>query len=325
MNDKPAKDDDSSQEGSQDLVPVEPREPERRTPDVPALPQRVTPGYMPESLPRDDGGPLESPFPTGTISFMQDVREAVLALKLSGSNVHKRSIRSGVLGAVLEKVDALADALAGMFEVQAMGSGASVYLEFVHPPHEGEQLSPLGPGAPRSVEVGQQIHDLIAVVVAANTDQPLTSKSDEVMTRAQALPIKASDAYLELLKIIGRYELDAAWLAREREPVELSWRAARQARSTLEMTSETERKQDAFEGTLYQINSTNTRFRLRPPAKSRRVIIGSFSESVRDELRSAWGRKVVATLAFDERTVLRTGEPERDRYELLSIDEVLDD
>jgi len=308
--------------------PTPPAEVEQDESEVPAETAAQKPGrYLDPRRPRDEDGPIESPFPVGSIRFMSEVREAVLALKLSGRSVRSGSINSALIGPVLTRIGDLAESLRASFDVEGLGSGASVFINFVHPSDEGEQFDyeSAGParvasenpeaGQPRSVEVAQ---DLIALVEVSTSEA-----EGALMDEVRRLPAQASQAYVELVKLLGAQHIDAAWLARDRRPVVLSAAEARRAHATLEVTTQPYPRDALVVGTLYQINSDNTKFRLRPEDGGK-VIIGRFTGQVQPEIREAWGKKVEARLRFRERVKERTGEALRDQYELVEIDRILE-
>lgn len=146
---------------------------------------------------------------------------------------------------------------------------------------------------------------------------PQLATDEKLIERARELGERVAKDYLDLLNLLITEQI-ALGMRSSRTSTFISPDRAERSRTVLDRTGPSSQETFRVIGTLYEAEAIRRGFRLDPDEEGQRVIQGTFPDQMREAIRQAWGRRVVAEVERTEKTLARSTQP-RVSWELVGL------
>lgn len=279
----------------------------------------------------------ENPFSTETVRYA--VADEMLGVRLRGSPISKTRVPTGVVGPFLYRFHFLVHSIAvrlaggdsgrrgpltdvpgaGLLAVTEMAFGRSVTFHMALAEPEQTSLTESGDVASITADAVNVLSELVVHSASGNFE----SLYENTRPYGRRVGVELG----HLLGVLVNRDVAALWqFPQHAMAIELTPPRARYARELLVVEDVPTRRQEKFQGLLYEVNSKERGFRLETRGTGTEVveINGTYPEDLRGRLKDAWDQEVVIGVLAIEHRLLRQIEPERIDYELVEVVEILD-
>lgn len=249
--------------------------------------------------------PGREEYETGTIQFLVDEPDEVLAVSLEGPRLRDQRLPTRIAARFAGALGEFAEAMGAPFAIRGLRFG-SVIFDFV--PDER---------TPRLFEDIATPPDSVAEVLVDLAE--ITPNEDQLLEQVRQLGERPANAYIHLLEVLIEEEVNTTWRAASGRERRLTRDLALTSRHTLEREDEVAVEELTVTGRLYLANANAKTFRLQPDDQSTKIF-GRYPPILESRVGELWSKRVRAQLRETVLELVRSGTY-RSRYELIEIEE----